>query len=298
MKLKSGIHYGLSFPEYCSLDAVNASVLNNASKSMAHVRAALDGELGKDTPALRFGRAFHCRLLEPQDYSERFRIAGPCAAETKSGKVCGNTGSILAKDGQWYCGVKGHAPEDAPKFDGEFITNEERDRIERMREAVARNQGVSLIRARGGCEATAIWKWDATWCKARYDKLALPSRPGSSPCVVDLKKVPSGEASYDAVQWQIKKYRYDEKAAWYVDGAEEITGDKHEFIWIFVEDDVPFGVTTVKADRRTLEIGRQKYRHNWGKMLRAKKSNIWEGYPSEIQIGGLPDKVKDEWSYL
>jgi hypothetical protein len=76
-----GIYPGVSFAYYVKIPAMNFSTLAWAGDSMAHLRAAIDGVLVReDSDDMEWGRALHCRLLEPERYPEAVLIRGTCAA--------------------------------------------------------------------------------------------------------------------------------------------------------------------------------------------------------------------------
>ena len=52
--------------EYRAIHAINQSTLKAMLLSPAHYRFCLDHSEERSTPALRLGRAVHCRILTPQ----------------------------------------------------------------------------------------------------------------------------------------------------------------------------------------------------------------------------------------
>src|SRR6478736_1488890 len=54
------------------LGVVSKSALDQINRTPAHYRAWVDGEVRKETAALGFGRALHCAIFEPADFSFRF----------------------------------------------------------------------------------------------------------------------------------------------------------------------------------------------------------------------------------
>ena len=111
MSVVPEIVQGVKFEDYCAMPGLNASTLAWGLKSAQHLKAALDGELKKDSPAMTFGRALHAKLLEPDVYLKEFTVSSGCQAIIKSGdskgQVCGNNAMWLL-GGLWLCGM--HAP--------------------------------------------------------------------------------------------------------------------------------------------------------------------------------------------
>jgi len=292
-ELPPGIHYGIPFAQYRELPGINISRLEWGQFSAEHMRAALDGKLDRDSEAMTLGRAIHARLLEPDVYRERFRIALHCEAVLKSGdrkgRQCGNSSAYYV-DGQWLCGTHGRGNEPV----ADVISQEDADRVGAIAEKVKGHKVIRLLRQRGGYEATIVWEMEGELCKGRLDKL-IPRSEKLPSVVVDLKKCRLGHAKLDLFEKAILNYNYDMKAAWYVDGVAALTGDPPGFVWIAVEDEYPYGVNVVQADRETLLVGRIRYRELLGKYLRSKSSGEWDGYTKDIVSGGLPDWAKIQY---
>ena len=108
-----GIYENIPFGEYQKWDAMNASLLcegiHEDGVCMQRLKAVMDGRLKrKESKALRFGRALHTRLLEPQLYEKEWPIATPCSQPFKSGprkgQLCGKPGRLTDGRGLWVCG--------------------------------------------------------------------------------------------------------------------------------------------------------------------------------------------------
>ncbi len=291
--ITTGIHYDIPFKEYQEIDALNASRLEWGEYSMEHMKAAIDGKMHRDSPAMTLGRAIHARLLEPDLYQKMFQVASPCEAVIKSGQRRGercNNASTYYFDGQWFCGThcKGQSPAE------NVLSQADANTVEAIAEKVKQHKVIRLLRQRGGYEATAIWELEGERCKGRYDKL-IPRTDKLPPVIIDLKKCRMGHARTDMFEKAIRDYRYDVKAAWYCDGLNKITGDPPLFVWIAVEDEYPHGLNVIQADRATINVGRIRYRKLFADYLRAKQSGQWQGYTNEIVVGGLPEYMKYQY---
>ena len=98
ISLAPGVYPGLSMTDYINVDAISSHTLMWMDVDAKHYKAAIDGFLeGEDTESFAFGRAFHCRLLEPELFDARYSIRQPCQAILKTGerkgKECGNGSS-------------------------------------------------------------------------------------------------------------------------------------------------------------------------------------------------------------
>lgn len=275
-----GMYPDVSYEDYREWPALNSSALKEAYHvSAKRMRAALDDLLGGDSPARKFGRAVHCRLLEPEAYKTRFLLAGTCEAIIKTGAraglKCGRNAGYY--DGKaWYCGSH------EKKVDGaiepeDYVSLQEAANIERIVIAVKSHQVVKLLRLHGGCEVSFVYERDGIACKGRADKLILDA-PNWPNTIIDVKKCQSGKADEHSLQTSIRMYGWDMQAFWYVDGIERLTGKRPEFNWIFVEDSEPFDVRVVSLEREMYEVGRCKVNGAFEIYKECLRTNQWPGY--------------------
>lgn len=282
-----GFYEGVSYEDYASWKAVNASVLKIvANVTPKHAKAKLDGLMDKDTPDRKLGRGFHCGLLEPATFSQRFPVASGCVELLKSGprkgEPCGASGSFWDHENNfWYCGThaKGNTSLEQPD---EFLSEEQFAAIESMRKEVFNHKVVKLVRQHGGCELSVVWARDGIPCKARIDKAILDK---SCPdCLLDLKKMQVMAGTERTLQQAISNYGYDCQAAWYVDGVASLRIGKKAplWAWIFVEDAYPFDVHPLWASRSMLDVGRAKNDRAWKLFRWCLENDTWPGYADDI----------------
>ena len=273
-----GIYPDIPYPEYHNIPAVRASHLKicvdaDNGGSPLHMRAAMDGRMDTDSRARKFGRAVHCRLLEPAEYRTRFAFAKPCCAKLKrgprKGEGCGLASSVVDQDEKWYCGK--HKPKEhvSPV---DQVSEKEAAQIEKMAASIFRHKVVSVMHSKGGCEVTLIWSRDGIPCKARLDKLIH-----NPTCIVDIKKIQVGHGTEHTLQTSVRKYGYDFSAWWYREAVKTVLNEKANVAWIFAEDNEPYDVVPQYIDDRLLEIGRMKVNRAWGIYLHCLKTNNWPG---------------------
>jgi len=278
-----GIYRDVPYDEYKAWPAVNASALRaGVELSPLHMRHRIESGDESDTRARKFGRATHCRFLEPQAFAERFLIAEPCSALLKSGKrkgePCGASASFVWVEGpfsekHWFCGTHRNAAAEEPR---EYIQQDEADRIERMFAAVKQHQVVALLRQQGGCEVSVIWDRDGIPCKARLDKL-IEEGPDGKAWIVDLKKCGAFAIDDRSINRSIVDYYYDLQGWWYSDGHSRLTGKRTAFAWVFVEDGPPYDVRPKVAIRQWLAGGKSKAEWAFGLYRRALQTGEWCG---------------------
>lgn len=295
MQTQTGIIYGADFDEYKSWPHMNASTLLWGKVSMQHLQAAIAGKLSKESTALTFGRALHCRLLEPEQYEFRFSIAEPCCATLKTGpnkgKPC-NANGIARSGNGWLCGK--HRMEEA--IEEECITRCEAAQIEAIAESLKNHAVVKLLRQHGGCEASAVWEREGVTCKARFDKLIL--KGNCPPAIVDVKKVRAGYGTQDRFRRHIFDYDYHVRAAMYVNAIEAIEGIRPLFIWVVVEDSCPHAVGVYKCDDITLQAGRVEFLNLLNAYKTCMETQEWPGYTTDIEDCGLPEWETRKWEKL
>jgi len=273
----------MPYKDYRAIAAMNVTSLKYGIQvSAKHLRAALDGLFTGDTRARKFGRAIHCRLLEPQEFSTRFLLAGKCEETIKSGarqgEPCGKAAGFY--DGKmWFCGMHKKQHEGAMEPE-EYVDRAEAERCERIAEAVKAHPIVKLLRQHGGCEVTLIWERDGLPCKARLDKHITGAACPDT--ILDLKKCQPCKADDRSLLRSIRDYAWDVQAAWYTDGAERVTGTRPHFAWIFMEDNEPFDVRPVWVSPAMLEIGRCKAQRGFDLFKWCLQTGRWPGYCEEI----------------
>lgn len=288
-----GIYPNVDYATYRAWPAVNASALKIlATVTPKHAKAYIDGRVDKDSPDRLIGRGFHCALLEPSQFVERFPCGGICAEEIKSGprkgQPCGNQATYRDDAGNWYCGTHAKAHPGAAE-PPEVLTLDQAGRIDAMKREVCAHKVVHLLRQHGGCEVSLVWVREGVPCKARTDKLIIDRNCPDT--IIDLKKIQPMAGTLSALQSAITNYGYDLAAAWYVDGVKALRPDKDAplFAWVFAEDAPPFDVHPVWASKRLLEVGRAKANRAFGLWKWCAESNTWPGYCDDIEEIDAPD---------
>ena len=287
-----GIYVDKSYQWYQEIEAIRASQLKvGYYKSAKHMRSAIDGEYVSDSRDRKFGRAVHIRLLEPHRYRTDVLFSKPCAAILKTGQrkgdPCGCEANWYSKaEDAWFCGTHNKAVSDAAKPDkADYVSPDEAERIEKMVEAIRGHRAVKLLRQHGGCEVSLIWDDECgIVAKARLDKHILGQDCPDT--IADIKKAQTGALDEDSLQKSIRRWGYDIAAFWYKRGAETITGEPHNFLWIFIEDGPPFDVVVKAATAQYIELGRCKVFGITGGFTRYKhglRTGEWPGTSDQIE---------------
>lgn len=271
--MKTGVYQGLSFDEYRTIPALNASGLKELSRSPLHYWSKYldpNREPDTDTPARRMGKIIHTAILEPQHWESRYVVAPEgIDRRTKEGKL------------EWAAFEE--------KAQGrEILTNKDFETCQRVTRAVWAHPAAEILLAGGQTEVTVVWEREVDvdgepvtiLCKARIDFL--------KDMITDVKS--AEEADLSGFGRSAANYDYPIQAAWYVDGYAAATGEELPFIFGAFEKDPPNGVAFYEADDRVLELGRRLAEPLITAYARAIKTGVWASYPTEIRplSPGLP----------
>lgn len=289
--LEPGVFPGMSMADYMRVDAISSHTLQWMDVTPAHFKAAIDGHLEReDTEAFAFGRAFHCRLLEPEAFAERYAVRQPCEAVLQSGKrkgePCGNPGVAQMDTGVWVCGQHGAELGDKP----ESVSQSELDRIECCVHAVRQHKAVNLLRTKGQCEVAIVSEFKGVPVKARLDKLIL-----NPPVIVDVKKVAApaspgrAAATEDRFVQTIPNYGYDVQAGLYHWIVAKQFNVNPQFWWLLVEDDLPNSVAVYKPCKSTLKACVNHALMLLERVAECRKTNNWPGLPQDVCEVSAPE---------
>ncbi|EFN6070707.1 exodeoxyribonuclease VIII, partial [Escherichia coli] len=241
--IEPGIYYGISNENYHAGPGVSKSQLDDIADTPAlylwRKNAPVDTT---KTKTLDLGTAFHCRVLEPEEFSNRFIVAPEFNRRTNAGKEeekaflmeCASTGKTV-------------------------ITAEEGRKIELMYQSVmALPLGQWLVESAGHAESSIYWEDPETGilCRCRPDKI-IPEFHW----IMDVKTT----ADIQRFKTAYYDYRYHVQDAFYSDGYEAQFGVQPTFVFLVAS-------TTVECGRYPVEIfmmgeeaklaGQQEYHRN------------------------------------
>lgn len=245
--IKPGKHVGLPFAEYLKLPHLSQSVLKEGRRSMAHLKAAWDGERQKEpTDAMMLGSALHVAFLEPE--------------------------TMLSRVAKWDGGTRRGKVWDAfcAEHDGKIILTEcMYDHLQGMVRALRRHPEVRRWLGRiEDVEVSATGTMEGVPFKGRTD--ALSDDP-----VVDLKKVASNDPR------DIRRTVYD--LGYYMQGAIYTRLFKRErFMLITVEDQPPYDVAAWEISPVYLGRGWDEARELLETVKACMDTGEWPGRSSEI----------------
>ncbi|PJY60753.1 exonuclease VIII, partial [Escherichia coli] len=268
--IEPGIYYGISNENYHAGPGVSKSQLDDIADTPAlylwRKNAPVDTT---KTKTLDLGTAFHCRVLEPEEFSNRFIVAPEFNRRTNAGKEeekaflmeCASTGKTV-------------------------ITAEEGRKIELMYQSVmALPLGQWLVESAGHAESSIYWEDPETGilCRCRPDKI-IPEFHW----IMDVKTT----ADIQRFKTAYYDYRYHVQDAFYSDGYEAQFGVLPTFVFLVAS-------TTVECGRYPVEIfmmgeeaklaGQQEYHRNLRPLADCLNTDEWPA----IKTLSLPRWAKE-----
>ncbi|HDI6061921.1 TPA: exodeoxyribonuclease VIII [Escherichia coli] len=268
--IEPGIYYGISNENYHAGPGVSKSQLDDIADTPAlylwRKNAPVDTT---KTKTLDLGTAFHCRVLEPEEFSNRFIVAPEFNRRTTAGKEeekaflmeCASTGKTV-------------------------ITAEEGRKIELMYQSVmALPLGQWLVESAGHAESSIYWEDPETGilCRCRPDKI-IPEFHW----IMDVKTT----ADIQRFKTAYYDYRYHVQDAFYSDGYEAQFGMLPTFVFLVAS-------TTVECGRYPVEIfmmgeeaklaGQQEYHRNLRTLADCLNTDEWPA----IKTLSLPRWAKE-----
>ncbi|EHK4821803.1 exodeoxyribonuclease VIII [Salmonella enterica subsp. enterica serovar Abony] len=268
--IQPGIYYDIPNEAYHAGPGVSKSQLDDIADTPAiylwRKNAPVDTE---KTKSLDTGTAFHCRVLEPEEFSKRFIIAPEFNRRTSAGKEeektfleeCARTGRTV-------------------------LTAEEGRKIELMYQSVmALPLGQWLVESAGYAESSVYWEDPETGilCRCRPDKI-IPEFHW----IMDVKTT----ADIQRFRTAYYDYRYHVQDAFYSDGYRAQFGEIPTFVFLVAS-------TTAECGRYPVEIfmmgedaklaGQREYRRNLQTLAECLSNDEWPA----IKTLSLPRWAKE-----
>jgi exodeoxyribonuclease VIII len=183
----------------------------------------------KESESLLVGSAFHCYLLEPDDFDKRYVYAPKIDKRTKAGKEM--YAEFLKKIGNRKA-IPAHY---------EFV-------FECMHDNITRNVNANhLIQEAEGRETIHFWEDVKTGLKCK-GKVDIEGKD----YLVDIKTTSKG-ADHESFNKFVNDYKITQQAAFYLNGTQ-----KKDFYFIMVELKAPFGVGIYKMSEQAIEFGNKQ----------------------------------------
>lgn len=265
MDLKPGLFPGVPFADYLQWPIPSQSTLKHGRESMAHLKAAMDGErFIEPTDDMILGTALHTAFLEPSEVEARIAVwAG--------GRRYGKEWALFREENK----------------DRIIITDSQEFQLAGMVESLRQNKLVNWMTSRVEVEIGAVGHFGGWLMKARADAI-------SSGAIVDLKKVRSADPrkfTYSCVD-----YGYHIQAAVY-----RKLFDRDRFILVCVEDHPPYDVVPYELSPSFIRAGEAEAARIIERAIECEKTGIWPGRsggeicqlePPEWLLGDALDRME------
>jgi hypothetical protein len=263
MKLKPGIHKGLSYDEYASIPACSRGDIS-PNRSWLHSRYAALAD-NKPTEALDYGRALHTAILEPGLLDKQFYFAELYNYTTKEGKAkreidAQTAGARTVIRGILPLAWAGTLKKFAPCTD-------------------------ALVDAQ--VELTIVWESGGVLCKGRAD-IWQPS----TGLLADIKT--TTDASLRGMQKAILSFGYHYQMAWYRWGMRQCGLAVKDVQIIAVEKEAPFACACYTLDPVSLDRAERIMRQRLKQYSQLLGRDDWPAYPNTPQLMSLPGWAFDE----
>ena len=298
-----GIYPGVAADVYFAWDCASRSRLEKLRRSPAHMIAGDD----KETDAMRFGRACHMAILEPEIFGVRYAAKKQCSAFTGNNERCKSQGSVLLESGDVVC--KTHLREQPINLTTELMGVEEYGACQQMRARVAGKMRASgLIAGHGEFELSIVWDEAVVIdvdglkvtvpvrCKARIDRFTAVG----DGTIVDLKTTQdASRASFTKAIWD---YSYHVQGGMYMRGARAVKLPAQHYVIMAVEKNAPWEAGVFRLTEGALDAGEQLSVALLRKYAHCQHTGVWPGYADVVEDISLPDwawrKVDEELTEL
>lgn len=253
-ELKPGIYPNVSFSDYLRWPILSQSTLKEGRASMAHLKAALDGDRVKEpTDAMQRGSALHVACLEPEQMADRV--------------VCWTGKARRGKEWDEF------QDEHAGKI---ILTQGYYDSMCGMVESLRRHPVMRDWQAKmQGTEVAAIGEVYGTLMKGRCD--ALTADP-----LIDLKATRSTDER--AIRNTVMTFGYHIQAAIY-----RRLFNRDRFVLLMVEDQPPYDVCAFELSEAAIAAGDEEAMTLIQRYQFCQKQGVWPGRSDEIIQLDLPD---------
>lgn len=223
-----------------------------------------DGSVREKTDALRFGEAFHTRILEPQEFKRR-------VSWWEGTKTTNSKGYQEAESGL--------------EFGQMLLPVAWEDTLNGMFESIAKNKdAMDLLEMPGDNECTLLWqeKTSGVDCKSRFDRCIR-----SHGLIVDLKT--TRDASESGFIKSVLDYGYHVQAAAYMKAYEAIFKEPpKEFAFILCEKEPPFLTAIYCLPPEAIEAGEYLFNNRIDRFAECMRRSFWPGYQEGPQCVALP----------
>ena len=263
--------YRQSNKEYHAGSGISKSGLARLDRSPLHFKTPQ-----KETDALVVGEAFHVACLEPERFEKGYT---PLPLDCRRGTGMKTRKEAFLSDAE-------------PK--GQVVIKQDvYEQVKAMSGVIHNTQECIDLLSSGEAEVSGYW-YDpddpSILCKLRMDWINHEEQ-----IIVDLKSCT--DARHAQFRSSAFNNNYDMQAAWYLYGVTQITKvEHHDFYFIAIEKEPPYGVKVYKADKEMIDHGLEKCQRALDVYSRCLEKDEWPCYDTSVEHLGLPSWVKNKLS--
>jgi len=216
----------------------------------------------EDTAALRFGRAAHTWVLEPDQFWLRYCRDLPGDKRTKAYRLARAV---------WEQAQAGR----------EAISFEDEQRLQAIGQSIASHRELAgLLTGTGEVERVIQFEAEGHPARAKLDKV-FPEQG----LILDLKTART--ANPGEWKWDAKRHGYCHQAAWYMDAATAEWGPRDwTFLFGVLQAEEPYEVSLVELPRSWVESARQENYAAVREIIERKMTGDWRRWHGVTQIEG------------
>lgn len=246
--------------EYFARDEVSKSDLDLIHRSPAHYKFRKEHP-EPPTPAMNFGSAYHCFMLEYNRFLREYKIGKMPDRRTKKGKA--EYEAIVAS------GIQ-------------FISEKDYETLSIMRDKLYKHRAAKKLLEMDDdvfIEKPIFSEIEGVKTRIKPD---VARRTGQ--LIIDLKT--TIDARESKVMKSIGEFRYHVQHAFYIDNARHLGYEN--FVFIFQEKKAPFEIAVYTLEDDDIKQGRMEYVEDIIIYKECKKRDHWPGYGNFIMPINLP----------
>lgn len=247
------------------------TALDLVYRSLANYQTWLCGA-DRDTAALRFGKALHCAVLEPEWFGQTY-IAQPDFGDCRTKEPKAARDRWRAEHG---IDSKGNP---IPGVGRLVLKADDMTVIRGISASIRRHSRASKMLANGTSEVTMRWRDEASGleCKGRVDYYVQ-----ALAMAIDVKT--TEDARSPAFSKSIAIYRYHVQHAFYADAFRTLGQPLQAFAFIAAEKSAPYNVAVYTLDPSEVIEGWEDAQRDLATLADGYETGEFPGYDEQIQI--------------